>query len=66
MRANQSSFFYFTEQTRDVNHLPAEISHLLTLSILTLHCHLHPLQAANCCRTSRLVVDEDDLMWFKN
>ena len=21
----------------------------------------HPLQAANCCRNSRLVVDEDDL-----
>ena len=31
---------------------------ILTLSILTLHCHLHPLQAANCCRNSRLVVDE--------
>ena len=29
----------------------------LTLSSLTLHCHLHPLQAANCCRNSRLVVD---------
>ena len=26
----------------------------------------HQLQAANCCRNSRLVVDEDDLMWFKN
>ena len=38
----------------------------LTLSILTLHCHLHPLQAANCCRNSRLVVHEDDLMYFKN
>ena len=22
------------------------------------HCHLHPLQAANCCRNSRLVVDK--------
>ena len=22
-------------------------------------CHLHPLQAANCCRNSRHVVDED-------
>ena len=33
----------------------------LTLSSLTLHCHLHPLQAAICCRKSRLVVDEDDL-----
>ena len=22
--------------------------------------HLHPLQAANCCRNSRLVVDVDD------
>ena len=30
------------------------------------HCHLYPLQAANCCRDSRLVVDEDDLMWFEN
>ena len=30
------------------------------------HCHLHPLQAANCCRNSRHVVDEDDLMWFKH
>ena len=38
----------------------------LTLSSLTVHCHLHPLQAANCCRNSPLVVDEDDLMWFKN
>ena len=25
----------------------------------------HSLQAANCCRNSRLVVDEDDLMWVK-
>ena len=38
---------------------------MITLSSLTLHCHLHPLQAANCCRNSRLVVDEDDLLWFK-
>ena len=30
------------------------------------HCHLHLLQATNCCRNSRLLVDEDDLMWFKN
>ena len=30
------------------------------------HCHLYTLQAANCCRNSRLVVDEDDLMWFEN
>ena len=29
-------------------------------------CHLHPLQAANCCCNSRLVVDGDDFMWFKN
>ena len=35
----------------------------VTLSSLTLHFHLHPLQAANCCRNSRLVVDEEDLMW---
>ena len=30
------------------------------------HCHLHPLQAANCCRNSRLVVDENDLKWVTN
>ena len=30
------------------------------------HCHIHPLQAANCCRNSRLVVDEDDLKWVTN
>ena len=30
------------------------------VSSLTLH-----LQAANCCRNSRLVVDEDDVMWVK-
>ena len=40
--------------------------HFQTSFSLTLHCHLHPLQAANCCRNSRLVVNEDDLMWFKN
>ena len=39
----------------------------LTLSSLNLHhCHLYPLQAANCCRNSRPVVDEDDLKWVKN
>ena len=30
------------------------------------HCHLYPLQAANCCRNSRLVVNKDDLKWVKN
>ena len=30
------------------------------------HCHLYPLQAANCCRNTRLVVDEDDLMCVTN
>ena len=39
---------------------------VLTLSSLSLHCHLRPLQAANCCRNSRLVVDGDDLKWVKN
>ena len=38
----------------------------LILSILPLQCHLHPLQAANCCRNSRLVMDEDDLKWVQN
>ena len=37
----------------------------LTLSSLNLHCHLYPLQAANCYRNCQLVVDEDDLMWVK-
>ena len=26
-----------------------------------INCHLYPLQQANCCPNSRLVVDEDDL-----
>ena len=33
------------------------------------HLHvnpIHPLQAANCCRNSRLVVDGNDLMLFNN
>ena len=30
------------------------------------HCHFHPLEAANCCRNSRLAVDEDDLKWAVN
>ena len=33
---------------------------------LIYYIHLHPLQAANCYRNSRLAVEEDDLMWFKN
>ena len=37
----------------------------LTLSILNLQLSSLPPQAANCCRNSRLAVDEDDLMWFK-
>ena len=32
-----------------------------TLSNLNLPLSFHPLQAANCCRNSRLVVDKDDL-----
>ena len=38
----------------------------LTLSSLNFPLSSHPLQAANCCRNSRLVVDEDDLKWVKN
>ena len=30
------------------------------------NCHIHPLQAANSCRNSRLVVDEDGLKWLVN
>ena len=30
------------------------------------HSHLYPLQAANSCHNSRLVVDEDDLKWVAN
>ena len=33
----------------------------LTLSNGVYHFNLHPLQAANCCRNSRLVVNEDDM-----
>ena len=36
----------------------------LTFSSLNLPLTSHPLQGANCCRNSQLVVDEDDLMSF--
>ena len=40
---------------------------VLTINSLRMyHSHFHPLQAANCCRNARLVVDENDMMWFKN
>ena len=38
----------------------------LTHSGLDLPLSSHPLQAANCCRNSRLIVDKDDLKWVKN
>ena len=41
-------------------------AHLYALTLSVYHCHLQPLQAANCCRNSRLVVVGDDLMWVKN
>ena len=72
--ANIGSLFagyqYFSFLTRELlNCLFLFFIHF-TLSSLVLplfyHYHLHPLQAANCCRNYRLVVDEDDSMWFKN
>ena len=33
----------------------------MNLSSLNHRCHLHSLQAINCCRNSRLAVDEDYL-----
>ena len=29
-------------------------------------CHLHPLQAVNGCRNSRLVIDDVGLKWVAN
>ena len=64
-----SAYFQFDEghkcqenEKKFFQQMPS-LSAALTLSSLNCHCHLHPLQAANCCRNSRLVVDEDDLMW---
>ena len=39
---------------------------LLTLSSLNLQLSSHSLQAVNCYRNSRLVVNEDDLKWVEN
>ena len=39
---------------------------MVDLTLSNLNIPLHPLQAANCCRNSRLVVDEDDLKWVKS
>ena len=53
-----------TEPQRNICQLALSSLNLPLLSSST--TSLHPtLQAANCCRNSRLVVDEDDLMWFK-
>ena len=38
----------------------------LTLAGLNLPLSSHTLQAANCCRNSRLAVDEDDLTGVTN
>ena len=43
-----------------------EYMELLILSSLNLQCHFQPLQDANCCRNSRLVVDGEDLKRMKN
>ena len=40
--------------------------YLVTLTLSSLNCHLHPLQAGNCYRNSRLVVDENDLQLVTN
>ena len=50
----------------NINTVSQNDSDVLTLSSLGSLCHLHPLQAAKCCRNSRLVVDEDDLNRVKN
>ena len=50
----------------DVSNLVYDDSIKLTLSSLNLPLSSHPLQAVNCCRNSRLVVDEDDLKSVKN
>ena len=42
------------------------ISNKLTLSSLNLPLSSSSLQAANCCRNSRLLADEDDLKWVAN
>ena len=42
------------------NTQPDRSLFLQTLALSSLNLHLHPLQAANCCRNSLLVVDEDD------
>ena len=68
IKCSKSSCAYFWEETvstpfsfkttRPLNDYDITHSSLY-------HSNLHPLQAANCCRNSRLVVDEHDLMWFK-
>ena len=57
---------YKTPSCRKIRSVFRDEKKALTLSSLTLHCHLHPVQAANCCRNYRLVVDENDLMGVKN
>ena len=43
------------------NNIVNYVIYILPFQAWIYHCHLHPLQAANCFRNSRLVVDENDL-----
>ena len=58
---------YIVQKLNKKDKMAIDVISTLTLSSLNCHhCHLQPLQAVNCCRNSRLVVDEDALKWFKN
>ena len=46
----------FVRKTRSVIR-----SHDSVIKEIKMGSHIRPLQAANCCRNSRLAVDEDDL-----
>ena len=43
----------------DLNKMHTDICAIVNAS--SLDCHLHPLQAANCCGKSHLGIDEEDL-----
>ena len=44
----------------------SERANLIPVMRIAWSSHLYPLQAANFCRNSRLVVDEDDPKWVAN
>ena len=63
---NQEHIVKIIRSWKSLNRHNKQTDDMRDMRNTIIHCHLHPLQAANCCRNSRFVVDDDDLKLFKN